>query len=255
MAEMDGMNDNKPQAVFEITKKHLLFGLLAVLIVFGGLIFYLNFGQKIPNTQPSSTNVYPTSNNSTSTTAPSTNFTQNSIAYIGCSGTHDTVEGYSMIPGSNKLFWPPYQTGGKTIVNDWGAGPDAAIWRLFDKQKTTYGEPKAVWVQLCNPDTGNTTPYEAVQKEFDLLKQHVATRDFYVSPIYSFDPPDKCHLVNGQGELHLKELAQRAVSEGLAKAGPEIGPLTVPNSRNDCHANQQGKLEFGKQLAQFFDHL
>ncbi len=188
----------------------------------------------------------------TSVTPPATvNFTQNSIAWIGCSNTDRSAAGYANVSGSLKRLWPYYNTDG--MADEWG-NPGASIWGSFDANVSQYGKPKAVWVQVC------MFSYDSVKKAITNIKARIPEAKIYISPLNSYDPPELCAMIGSRGVTMTTGFANQAIQEGLALAGPmNLGPLNSQQVTEDyfgkCHPNTEGQALIGKQLADFFDKL
>ncbi len=178
---------------------------------------------------------------------------QNSIAYIGCSNTWQSVEGYHNVPGNKGLFWPYYDIGGGS-VEQW-ASPNTEHWRRFDEVLTSQGQPQAVWIQLCEKDT-RQVEYQAIVDAIENLKAKVVTRTFYISPLNSYTPSDICGKTGADGVARMTTYADTAADEGLAKRGPDLGPLTQGQTIDNCHPTEIARVDpIGKQLISFFDNL
>ena len=177
-----------------------------------------------------------------------------SIAFIGCSNTWMTVEGYHNTPGNRDRLWEPYGTGGKTIRR-W-ADPDDPIWKGFDRLiEKTYGQPAAVWVQLCE-DERQPSDFDDVRQVIANLSADVTTRTFYISPLNSYSPKLLCQRMGNDGIDDLIQLANLASATGLARRGPDVGPLSGATTETDrCHPDAQGRLAVGGQLQAFIDAL
>ncbi|GEM_PF-3697960 len=179
------------------------------------------------------------------------NFTQNSIAWIGCSNTDRSAAGYANVSGSLKRLWPYYNTDG--MADEWG-NPGASIWGSFDANVSQYGKPKAVWVQIC------MFSYDSMKKAIANIKARVPEAKVYISPLNSYDPPELCTMIGSRGVTMTTGFANQAIQEGLALAGPmNLGPLNSQQVTEDyfgkCHPNTEGQALIGKQLADFFDKL
>jgi len=173
-----------------------------------------------------------------------------SIGYVGCSNTADAVSGYYMVT-NNGLFWRPYSTGGGSL--DQWANPSSQFWVNFDAQVRQYGQPSEVWIQICERAT-NPLTYSIVQQTFSILGQHAPSASYFISPLNSYNPSNICSLTGPNGVADATTLANEAVSNGLAAAGPVLGPLTAQNTQSDlCHPNTAGEILLGGQLASFFD--
>ncbi len=202
---------------------------------------------------PLATPKSPTSTVSSPTATPPVviNFKQNSIAWIGCSNTDRSANGYANISGSLKRLWPYYNT--DSMADEWG-NPNASIWGSFDANVSQYEKPKAVWVQVC------MFSYDSVKKAIANIKTRVPEAKIYISPLNSYDPSELCTMIGSRGVTMTTGFANQAVQEGLALAGPmNLGPLNSQQVTEDyfgkCHPNAEGQALIGKQLADFFDKL
>jgi hypothetical protein len=210
---------------------------------------------------------------------PSSAFQENSWGYVGCSNTHDTIWGYQRISDSAHLFWPfeGYHIEGTTVVR-W-ANPDDIHWGLFDQFSQQFdggSGPPVIWFQMCeslDPSTSffARTTFDDVKSTLDLLKHHAPNAIVFISPLQSYDPPTLCPWMGPGGEAvpHLTDLANQAVDQGLAQAGPgvggntNLGPLTqgIVDPKDDCHPNGgphgpgPGAQALGQQLHEFFDSM
>jgi hypothetical protein len=212
-------------------------------------------------------------------TVPASAFQPNSWGFVGCSNTHDTIWGYHNAQGVANLFWPfvtEYHIEGETVVK-W-AEPNDRIWTVFDRMKQEYDhglDPPVVWVQLCeNLARGSSNygrgSYENVTSMLRNLKSHSPTSIVYISPLQDYQPTTLCSLMGPGGEAlsQLKQWANQAVADGLARPGPgaggnpNLGPLTVATTVADhCHPSGgphgpgPGAVFLGGQLGAFFDNL
>ena len=176
-----------------------------------------------------------------------------SIGFIGCSNSWMTVQGYQETPGNEGRLWDPYGTGSKTIGR-WADAGDP-IWDAFDKKVEEFGQPVAVWVQMCEDERQPAT-FDDVAEMLANLADHVTTRTFYISPLNSFSPELLCDRMGPDGIEDLIQFADEATDEGLAERGPDVGPLSATTTRPDhCHPNDEGRLLVGGQLAEFIDDL
>jgi hypothetical protein len=188
-----------------------------------------------------------------------------SIGYVGCSNTLDSVIGYQFTPGAES-FWPIYDINGYSIelwartdwLHTWFAG-ERETWQAFTRQVELYGRPKYVWVQLCENYSKEPDTYAQVRSLLTVLRTHMPQVDVFVSAINAYQPKtDLCKAMGpqGQGETDTIRWRDQAVADGLAKKGPDMGPLTASLTIADgCHPNKEGMLMLGRQLHDFFDTL
>jgi hypothetical protein len=221
----------------------------------------------------------PRRSSNTPETVPASDFQPDTWGFVGCSNTHDTIWGYHNAQGTAHLFWPfgtDYRIEGHTVTK-W-ADPNDRIWMVFDRMKQQYNhgqDPPVVWVQMCEDLWRGTSnyaqgSYDEVQAMLRNLKAHAPTSIVYISPLQDYEPATLCPLMGPGGEAlpQLKQWANQAVSDGLARAGPgaggvpNLGPLTVTTAFTDhCHPSGgphgpgPGAVFLGGQLVAFFDHL
>ena len=183
-------------------------------------------------------------------------YAQYSIGYIGCSNTEDAVGGYYLVSTAD-LFWKVYDTAGGTL--DRWANPNNGFvtnfWANFQQELQKYGQPLKVWIQICeNPETAILT-FSMVQETITMLRQYVPSAQYYISPLNSFSPSNLCQITGPNGVQDATNLANEAVSSGLALQGPILGPLTSSQTLppSNCHATTAGMMLLGSQLSGFFD--
>lgn len=189
----------------------------------------------------------------------------NSIGYVGCSNTLDAVIGYHFTPGA-EAFWPNFDINGDSIdawsrtdwLRAWFRGERPA-WRIFVNQVEAYGRPKYVWVQLCENYAKVPDVYGQVHGILTKLRTHIPQAEIFISAINDYEPnPGLCRLMGtrGEGVTDTIKWRDQAVADGLAKRGPDMGPLTASLVVVDgCHPNKEGMLLLGRQLHAFFDAL
>ena len=210
-----------------------------------------------PTPTPIPATVTPTNTPSLTSTATNTppGLTSGSVAYVGCSNTENSVQGYYTISGNNGVLWQPYYSGGAT-VEQW-ADPASSYWSTFDDADRHYPQTKAVWVQLCENLTKVQDTYSEVHQLFANLKQHAPNAAYYVSAINIYNPyAGLCPFMgtDGQGETDTEAWRDQAVADGLALRGPDMGLLTGATTLSDgCHPNTAGEPLLGQELFNFFD--
>lgn len=187
----------------------------------------------------------------TSTTSP---FGPTSVAYIGCSNTEMSVQGYTTIMNTHRSFWPVYNTGGGS-VDQW-ANASSTYWTEFKQMYATYkASVRAVWVNLCENFLRVPASYADVQAMFTILRTVAPGLTYYVSPINMYNPVTLCSMMgrNAQGITDTDTWANEAETAGLALRGPSMGPLGISTTLADgCHPNAAGESLLGQQLAHFF---
>jgi hypothetical protein len=200
----------------------------------------------LPTPRPNPVTPVPAPISTVRTTQP------HSIGWIGCSNTEMSAQGYLTVGGNAAFLWTPYDTAG-AVIEVWGDPTQsgyAVAWNRFDSQVAMDGQPAAVWIEICEKNVPSR--YSTVQRAIAALRQHTTSGTvFYISGLNQYDPANLCPAQWQDSETN----AQRAVSDGLALAGPVMGPLTANNTEADhCHPNAAGQALLGNQLHSFFDH-
>ena len=186
------------------------------------------------------------------------------VAYIGCSNSQDAVDGYHCSPGNRNYLWPGYDTQGGSI--DKWADASSVYWTRYSAMLRKYGQPKYVWVQLCERAyEGAFNTYDQVKMMIANLKHKSSNAIAVVSGINDYSPnPGLCDLMGtasassaGNGVYDTELWADQLVADKLVRIrGPYLGPLTARLTLKDgCHPNSAGRLLLGKQLRRVIDVL
>lgn len=173
------------------------------------------------------------------------------IGYIGCSNTEDSIVGYQtrVTNTTQKRFWLGYDTSGGTL--DQWANASSGYWTRYMQQLTTYGQPKIVWVQICEHTAVHLTS-AMVNQTLRILRSHSPNAIFYISPLNTYDPVGLCPITGQNGIQDATALDNQAVAERLALQGPIMGPLNTSTTFDNCHPNQAGEQILGTELQSFF---
>ena len=175
-------------------------------------------------------------------------FTPHSIGYIGCSISEISVSGYDNYSANRGLFWAPYSTGGG-LISGWD-NPNSQYWLNFDAELTTYGQPKAVWVQICVSTTANFT-YNDVVTAVQILRSKVPNAALFFSPLVTYPLNWNCTFANVPQSY---TFADEAASNGLGVRGPNLGPWTASDMGSaTCDPGTAGaRTLVGTQLSSYF---
>lgn len=184
------------------------------------------------------------------------------IGYVGCSMTVDAVEGYLELGGGS--LWPSaeenYSSGGVTYWAENLSGINS-YWDWFQEALIDQPNTTVIWWQLCalsKQDGNDQTLLEDARAVRDEIKRLAPDATIYVSAQPSYSNPNSavehvCSIAGADGPSRMEALAAKLVSEGGVEQGPVLGPLTPDLLLDDgCHANSEGELFMGQQLADFF---
>jgi hypothetical protein len=210
----------------------------------------------------------PTSTPTTTTTQPSTTTTtverppagdtiagtfEGTVGYVGCSMSKNAVEGYDTVGGANMWsFRAPY--GGGTIGrwNDDITSDRGNYWGGFDKELDLNPETTMLWWNLCTVKGSPQDSYEHALLILDEIQQRIPGVAVYVSAQPAYTGDHVCALAGPGGPEKMQDVAAQLVAAGVAQPGPVMGPLDKSETRDGCHANDQGMAVLGQQLFDFF---
>ncbi len=204
----------------------------------------------------------PTTTTSTTTTtaAPAASPSSGPIGVIGCSNTHQAVNGYLSLSTIDAL------TGGDLgggSVPRWGLpnGDDYALyWGLYDARRPAAGY-SATWLNLCLRSGEHGGAFDDAEKSWIThIIEQVHVRDpgitIWVSPLNFYADGHVCTSTGVDGPAIAAAAADWAGATFANVArGPDLGPLEPSHIgvRDDCHPNGAGESLLGQQLVSFFD--
>lgn len=196
--------------------------------------------------------IYPYTGPGPAPTCSSTPPSTGPIGFVGCSFTNNAVEGYHTVGGQR--FWDtiPAYNGGSVSVWAMNLIGNSRYWQGFNAALTANPGTSIIWWQVCNsPSEDENMLYQNARVVLGEVQRRVPGARVYVSAQHSYSGG---HVCRGEpdGPARMQRLADRLVSEGLAVAGPVMGPLAESQTRDGCHANQQGMTVLGQQLLSFF---
>src|SRR3989344_2695172 len=189
-------------------------------------------------------------------TQPKSNLDPNlqTIGFIGCSNTRETVEGYHHVGG--KKMWDYERRYGSGTLIDWSQNPDdSKYWDVFDGLLKKYPETKAIWWQLCIMDEDRATSYEHASIILNEIRKRIPDAAIYVSALADYSE-GVCSITGTWGLKKGKELAQELDSKNAdVFPGPVLGPMSAKETAKDgCHlSSPDGKRKLGNQMRLFFD--
>lgn len=174
------------------------------------------------------------------------------VGYVGCSMSQNSVEGYEAVGGTNMwTFRLPY--GGGTIGrwNDALSGR-GDYWGGFDKALDLNPNTSVVWWNLCTVKGSPQDSFENAVAVLDEIETRIPGVEVYVSAQPPYSGGHVCGLAGDGGPELMEQVAQQLIDAGLVQRGPNMGPLSKPETRDGCHANEDGQAVLGRQLLDFF---
>jgi len=192
--------------------------------------------------------------------------TQNeeTVGFIACSITHNAVDGYIALGGTNFWTWDqrhPNSFGGAGIITYYrqlmdGVGEgEKDYWELFKTQAAAHPETEKIWLETCANEASKELTYENLLAIKNEIKRIAPNAELYVTPMPIFvDTVDKM-CVNKEALETINRHVKRMVrEENDVKSGPKMTNLTEEVTKEDgCHATEAGQAIWGQDLMDFFD--
>ncbi|WBB61851.1 hypothetical protein O7599_04675 [Streptomyces sp. WMMC500] len=175
---------------------------------------------------------------------------QNDMGFIGCSMAENVAQGYRAVGGTR--MWGPYGTGGM-VVQAW-TDPDSSAWQSFDRQKSQFGTPTAVWVQIC-VFAQNGATYDEVKRLIANARQHTSPgATIYITGQPLYDQGQTCFLAGPDGPQLTDSLARQAAADPTQNViYPGSFHLASSEVADGCHANTAGQQSLGRQAQAFWN--
>lgn len=175
------------------------------------------------------------------------------VGFVGCSMSQNSVEGYESVGGTN--MWShraPYGGGG---IGRWFidiGGDRGRYWEGFDAELAQNPDTAAVWLNVCTVRQNAQDSFDSAAAVIDEISDRIPGVTIYVSAQPTYADGHFCGLAGEGGPEAMAALVTEIVDAGLALPGPVMGPLTEAQTRDGCHANEDGQLVLGRQLLDFF---
>jgi hypothetical protein len=173
-------------------------------------------------------------------------YPENSMGYIGCSMAQNVADGYRAVGG--RRMWGGYGTGG-LVVQSW-TDTNSSAWQLFDGQVALYGQPSAVWIQICIFFWDGAT-YDEVKQMIANTRNHAPGATIYITGQPFYPEGNVCFLAGTDGPQLTDDLAQQAGNDPTQNV-IYSGIFTLLNSEvaDGCHANSAGEIALGNQAVE-----
>jgi hypothetical protein len=175
------------------------------------------------------------------------------VGYVGCSMSQNAVEGYETVGGSDLWsFRAPYGGGG---IGRWFVdidGDRGRYWEGFDAELASHPDTSVLWLNICTVRQNRLDSLESAAAVIEEITERIPGVTIYVSAQPSYTDGHFCSLAGEGGPEAMAEVAAAVVDSGLALPGPVMGPLSGAQTRDGCHANEEGQRVLGRQLLDFF---
>ena len=178
---------------------------------------------------------------------------EGTVGYVGCSMSKNAVEGYDAVGGADMWsFRAPY--GGGTIGrwNDDISSDRGNYWGGFDKELDLHPDTTVLWWNLCTVKGSPQDSYENALLILAEIERRIPDVEVYVSAQPTYTGDHVCALAGPGGPEKMQDVAAQLIAAGVVLPGPEMGPLDKADTRDGCHANEQGETVLGRQLLGFF---
>lgn len=174
------------------------------------------------------------------------------VGYAGCSVTENAVDGYHQLGGS--VLWSPDNGYPGGSISAWALELStlSTYWQAFDSALTANPGTDAIWLQLCTSITSaSQNTFENAQVVISEINRRTGGVPIFVSAQHSYSD-GICSTAGADGPAQMQAVADQLVAAKLAQAGPVVGPLSISQTTDGCHANGDGKRLLGAQLQAFF---
>lgn len=172
------------------------------------------------------------------------------VAYLGCSQTTGSVEGYYMVGGQH--FWPIIEWGGGSVTRWAENGNDDRYWPQFERNMDAK-PASIIWWQLCVISGGFEQNYSDAKVVLGELRERIPSGStIYVSAQNGYSAGASCGLSSPQDIQTAQDVADRLVSSDGLRHGPVMSDLAANETQGGCHPNDAGRRKFGHDLLDFF---
>lgn len=181
------------------------------------------------------------------------------VGFLGCSITHNAVDGYEKLGGVN--FWDWNQSKGNfgggcvSIWNDQLNESSVAgknYWELFRNLVKENPRTTKIWWELCSCSEVEKMEYDDFLGVLAKIKEIAPGREIYVSSMPIFT--DTAEGICKSGVDKISNNVTRMIRDRKVSAGPTLSALVKSQTATDgCHATDEGKIIWGQDLKNFFD--
>jgi hypothetical protein len=172
------------------------------------------------------------------------------VAYLGCSQTTGSVEGYHMDGGTH--FWPNIDYGGGAVSRWAGQKEGGRYWGQFTENMQAR-PASIIWWQLCILSGNDDSNYQDAQEVLAQLRRDIpAGSTIYVSAQNDYTDPNQCGIGPPNAPEIAQAVADRLVANDGVRRGPKMSTLSPSETNGGCHPNDAGREKFGHDLLAFF---
>jgi hypothetical protein len=178
--------------------------------------------------------------------------TDGTVGYVGCSVSQNAVEGYERLGGTR--FWTYNQPYGGGSVGRWMLDLDTGNGRYWDgfDQALADRPTQLIWWSIC---TIKSNPQDGVDNARLLLaeiRNRIPDAVVVVSAMPEYSGGHICDIAGPGGPAFAQKVVDQLIVDGSVLPGPTMGPLAADETRDGCHATDEGQTVMGRQLLDFF---
>ena len=177
------------------------------------------------------------------------------IGFIGCSITHNAIDGYILGSGGEKMWIMTGDYGGGSIYKWYEQltsvyGKD--YWAIFQGMINKHPSVEKIWWELCSSPEVSSMSYNDMVDILDKIKSIAPNAEIYATSMPEFENPNAFCMQNN-GPAIIKGFVDQLVNEGKVTQGPVLSDLSGSQITPDaCHATIEGKDIWGQELINFF---
>jgi hypothetical protein len=156
--------------------------------------------------------------------------------------------------GGGTRMWGAYVGSTAGFVEHW-TNTTSAAWQKFDAQATMYGEPTAVWVQVCVTASHGATTQEVNQLIANAREHAAPGATIYVTGQTQYQRSGSCSVSGATGPGLTDTLAREAGMNATLNViySGVFGPLLEQEVSDGCFATSEGQARLGQQARGFWN--
>jgi hypothetical protein len=206
----------------------------------------------VPTSTGTTSTILTASTAGTATTVPIEPATDAEVVgYVGCSVIINAADGYQA-EGGTRLWSTRLLRYSGGIVGRWAAdlSDQSPYWSTFQTMLEEQ-PPDVIWWGLCS-NKGPADQASQARTVLEEIRRRALELAVFASGQPAYTEGHVCEISGAEGPARMQELVDEMVAAGLVARGPVLGPLAAEQTRDGCHANEDGQRLMGDQLVDFF---